>query len=205
MPSQTQFVYFDLGNVLLDFSHQQAANQVASLCGISQQDAYRVLFEEGHQWAYESGKVTSEEIHATFCDVTQTASPLQDWLLATSDIFQPKPDVWKIAQRLAEHGFPLGILSNTCAGHWDFCQLNYPELLSRFSVHALSFRIGTMKPNPDIYIQAARLASTPPENVLFIDDRPENIESARLLGIDAIHFLGAEDLAKRLSHRGIVV
>lgn len=200
----TRFVYFDLGNVLLDFSHQQAAEQAAHLSGIPAEVAYRVLFEEGLQWPYETGKVSSQQIHQQFCEITQSTSLLAPWLQAISDIFQPKHDVWQIVQKVQDSGLPLGILSNTCDAHWQFCQKEYPGLLSRFGVHALSFRMGAMKPHRQIYDLAAELAQTPLAEILFIDDRPENVAGAQVCGMDAIHFTTPENLAQALISRGII-
>lgn len=200
----TRFVYFDLGNVLLDFSHQQAAEQAALLSGIPAEVAYRVLFEEGLQWPYETGKVSSQEIHQQFCEITRSTSPLLPWLHAISDIFQPKQDVWQIVHKVQDSGLPLGILSNTCDAHWQFCQKEYPGLLARFGVHALSFRMGAMKPHRQIYDLAADLAQTPITEILFIDDRPENVAGAQACGMDAIHFTAPENLAQALISRRII-
>jgi FMN phosphatase YigB (HAD superfamily) len=41
----------------------------------------------------------------------------------------------------------------------------------------------------------------PPERALFVDDRLENIDAARRLGIDTLHFTGGdriEELRRRL-------
>ncbi len=61
----------------------------------------------------------------------------------------------------------------------------------------------TRKPFPEFYrILLDRYTVTPGE-ALFIDDNLKNIEVARALGIDGIHFQGAKSLAFELSKRGI--
>ncbi len=204
MNGDIRFVYFDLGNVLLDFSHQQAADQIAQLSGISGKQAFEILFSDQLQWPYERGHLTSEQIHAQFCTATQSHSELPKWLHAASSIFRPKLDVWDIVGAIAGRGIPLGILSNTCAGHWDYCQQEYPQLFAYFGVHALSFRLLSMKPEADIYHRAAELAGFPLSQILFIDDKPENVAGAASLGMDAILFEGSVPLRKALQHRQLL-
>ena len=44
--SKRPFIYFDMGNVLLTFSHELAAKQTAELCGIPEKLAWQILFDE---------------------------------------------------------------------------------------------------------------------------------------------------------------
>jgi HAD superfamily hydrolase (TIGR01509 family) len=41
--------------------------------------------------------------------------------------------------------------------------------------------------------------------VIFVDDRKPNVEAAAVAGIDAILFLGSDDLRQQLQRRGIAV
>jgi len=64
---------------------------------------------------------------------------------------------------------------------------------------------GTIKPNPKIYeITLARMGQPDPERVFFIDDRAENIEAARALGMDGYVFDGADGLRKALIAKGLL-
>lgn len=204
MAPEIRFVYFDLGNVLLDFSHQQAADQIAALSGMTGKQAFDTLFSDEFQWAYERGAISSHQLHTQFCAITKSQSELEHWLLAASSIFQPKLDVWQIVQDLAASGMPLGILSNTCEGHWDYCLQEYSPLFTHFAIHALSFRLLAMKPEPEIYHRAAKLASVPLQQILFIDDKPENVTGAASLGMDAILFEGSESLRQSLQQRKLL-
>ena len=42
-----------------------------------------------------------------------------------------------------------------------------------------------------------------PEDCIFIDDSPANVQGARALGIDGILFTGAEALGRDLARRGL--
>ncbi len=60
-PAQLPFVYIDLGNVLVNFEHQRACENLAELCGCSAQDARRELFQSGLETRYENGDITTAE------------------------------------------------------------------------------------------------------------------------------------------------
>ena len=56
-----------------------------------------------------------------------------------------------IVAQLVQSGWRLGILSNTCEGHWEHCLGRYAILRECFSVYALSYRIGQSKPAAAIF------------------------------------------------------
>lgn len=58
-----------------------------------------------------------------------------------------------------------------------------------------SCRLGLVKPDPAIYELVLTELGARPADVVFVDDRVENIESAALLGIDARLCRGATELA----------
>lgn len=63
----------------------------------------------------------------------------------------------------------------------------------------------TRKPFPEFYEILLSRYSINPENSVFIDDNLKNIETARLLKIDGIHFKGAGQLADELALRGFQI
>jgi 2-haloacid dehalogenase len=63
----------------------------------------------------------------------------------------------------------------------------------------------TRKPFPDFYEIMLNRYNINPEKAVFIDDNLKNIEAARALKIDGIHFQGAKALRADLSKRGIEI
>ncbi len=102
------------------------------------------------------------------------------------------------------HGrFPLGLLSDTDSLHWQHLRSHYP-ILSIFPRPVLSFEVGIMKPNPEIYRLAAESVRTCPEHCLYIDDLSVNVEGARQIGMEAIVFRQTDDLKQNLISRDIL-
>ncbi|UUO08112.1 HAD family phosphatase [Blastopirellula sp. J2-11] len=200
-----EFFYFDLGNVLLYFDHDRACRQMAQVADAPVEQVRDVVFFSGMQIRYETGEIDTAEFHAYFCQQTGR-SPIQDELaLAASDIFELNHPVIEIAEALHEQGRRLGILSNTCACHWDFCIAGrYPFLHQCFEQYVLSYEAKSMKPDAGIYQAAIEQAGVAPASIFFVDDRPENVAGAREYGLDAVLFIGADRLREDLAARGIL-
>ncbi len=61
------------------------------------------------------------------------------------------------------------------------------------------------KPDCAIYRLALQIAQSPPEESLFIDDRPLNLECAQLLGMRTIHYQNTARLRNELQRIGVEV
>ena len=202
-----QFLYFDMGNVLLHFSHQRQAEQIARLAALRAEDVFELLYRgyrdsSGLHWAAECGTAPPDAYYAQFCDATQARPDRSAFELASNDIFWPNRSIVPLVAQLRSAGYRLGVLSNTSQAHWEFVCRRY-RLMEVFPVQALSFEIGAMKPDERIYAAAGRLAGALPQEIFFTDDRPENVAAARQAGWDAVVFESTSQLAGELSRRGI--
>jgi putative hydrolase of the HAD superfamily len=204
MTRPPRFLYFDLGNVLLRFDHRVACRQMAAVAGLAPELVWQVSFQGDLFERYELGDVTSDEYYALFCERTRSAPDRDELLLAASDIFHLNVPTAAIVTQLKLAGQRLGILSNTNEAHWNFVSDGRFRLLTDgWEQFALSFRLGAMKPDPAIYRAAAELADVAPEEVFFVDDRPENVAGALAAGFDAVPFTTAAALAAELHRRGV--
>ena len=62
-----------------------------------------------------------------------------------------------------------------------------------------------MKPQPEIYRRALEITQRSPDECLFVDDRPMNVEVARILGIRSILHVDAAQLRTELRDAGVEV
>ena len=72
-----------------------------------------------------------------------------------------------------------------------------------FKVAFSSCYVGLRKPEPAIYLRALDILGCPPERVLFIDDRQENVAGGLAAGMKAIRFTGADALRAELQELGV--
>ncbi len=198
------FIYFDLGNVLLNFSHELVCVQMADVAGVSVEDVRRFAFDSPVAVQYERGEVTTRESYDYFCEQTQTSPDYERLIAAASDIFPINAPILPIVTQLRQRGWRTGILSNTCDMHWQWVSGGrYAILPAYFDVVALSFEIGAIKPDREIFIAAAELAGVAPAEIFFTDDIARHIDGARQAGFDAEQFTSASKLAADLCARGV--
>jgi putative hydrolase of the HAD superfamily len=120
---------------------------------------------------------------------TLTAQQTTDLLSADIALWtQPNQPMIDWAAQLQAAGVRTGILSNI----GDAMETGILERLTwmhDFHHHTFSHRLNTAKPDPSIYAHAAEGLGVPPSQILFIDDREENIAAARAAGMQAIQYL----------------
>jgi HAD superfamily hydrolase (TIGR01509 family) len=76
-------------------------------------------------------------------------------------------------------------------------------LATRLDRVIASYQLGVRKPDPTFYTKLLGLTDLPPDQVLFVDDREENVASAQQLGIASHQFVDAPTLRGWLSDHGL--
>ena len=79
------------------------------------------------------------------------------------------------------------------------------DLRRDFMVFFSSCYVRSRKPEEAIFRVALEVSQRPPEQCLFIDDRPLNLDSPRRLGMNVIHHQSAEQLRAELGKHGVEV
>jgi len=203
-PAPVQLVYFDLGNVICPFDRERSLRQASSVSGASLEQVRAALMDERLQGALERGTLDWAGFHAEFSRRTGTACDGPLLAEAASDMFTLNIDLLPVIAGLARIGCRAGILSNTCAIHWEhLVRRGYAVLPGRFDPIVLSHEAGAIKPEPAIYATAARLAGVPGEAIFFCDDLEANVAGARAAGWQAERFTTAAALVESLWRRGL--
>jgi HAD superfamily hydrolase (TIGR01509 family) len=73
-----------------------------------------------------------------------------------------------------------------------------------FSEVIASSDLRLVKPQPEFFFAAAERIGAPPQEILFIDDREENVKGAQAIGITGIVFTSSEQLARDLRELGLI-
>ncbi|MEX0671619.1 MAG: HAD family phosphatase [Pirellulales bacterium] len=200
------FIYFDLGNVIFFFDRERAFRQMAEASGVDASRVRDVVMDGGLQQSLERGLIGWEEFHAEFSSRTGTYSDPGVLARAASDMFDLNVGMLPVVAACERAGIPLGILSNTCAPHWDFLASGrYGIVPGTFREIVLSHEAGMAKPDRGIYALAAARAGVEPARIFFCDDLPEHVAAARAAGWDAELFTTAPMLADQLGRRGLLL
>jgi len=203
------FIYFDLGNVLLSFSHERMCQQMAAAAGVDEALVRKTLFgsERGPsvQWRFERGELNALAVYEHFCEAAGVRPDMGQLFAAGCDMFGPIEDSVAIVERLHAAGRRLGILSNTNPIDWGFVRSSpFPFLNRCFEQTVLSFEVRSMKPERAIYEAAIERAGVAPEEIFFTDDREENVAGALEAGIDAVLFTTPAALREALAEREVL-
>jgi putative hydrolase of the HAD superfamily len=107
-----------------------------------------------------------------------------------------------LIRAIREAGYKTGVLSNM---PHDFLE-NEPEVLRLFDLCdpcIFSCRYNLIKPEPAIYQVLIDALGCAPEEIIFFDDLPVNVEGARNMGITAYRWENAETARGILAGLGI--
>jgi putative hydrolase of the HAD superfamily len=199
----SEVVVFDFGGVMT-FDHDRTAI-VQFLC-----DSFSFTSEEFDQVngkkrdAVKAGQ-TDEEFWLQYAKdegISLPANWTQEFVSVIRNSLNVNPAMYQLVEELKERETSVGLLSNI--------DHRLAELLRKFGCYEpfdpciLSYEIQIKKPDPKAYEYLLETLGTPAEEVVFIDDKIENVEAALKLGIDAIHFQSAEQIREELSARGLL-
>ena len=134
---------------------------------------------------------------------TLTPSELAALIDADTELWtQPNPPMIDWAAALQRAGIRTGILSNL----GDAMELGIRGRclwLEEFHHHSFSHRLRVAKPEAAIYQHAIEGLGVPAHEILFIDDRADNIEGARAAGLYAIQYTAHDAFLRELEAAAI--
>ncbi|BBK45382.1 hydrolase [Allostella vacuolata] len=107
-----------------------------------------------------------------------------------------------VLEELHAAGVPLFALTNWSAETWPLARPLFP-FLDRFRGILVSGQVGLIKPDAAIFRRLCLDFALDPEDSVFIDDSPRNVEAAEALGFHAHHFRGPEALRGWLAGHGL--
>jgi putative hydrolase of the HAD superfamily len=198
-----EFFYFDMGNVLLSFDYDVAAQKMSQVCGASADKCREAGYGVELLTAFEMGHITRDQFHARFSELTGSQSDCDALLAARSDMFHVMVPTIRLLTQLKGVRKRTGLLSNTSIDHFDWCRARFGAIRDLFDVYVLSYEVRSMKPDRRIYEIAIERAGVPAEKIFYTDDREENVAAAKQLGLESVLFTDANQLLADLRSRGV--
>ncbi|MHC4212936.1 MAG: HAD family hydrolase [Planctomycetota bacterium] len=122
------------------------------------------------------------------------------WGEAFEAVYRPKPEMFALAKGLVNSGYSVALLSNTempCVDYFGKQGYDF------FDVLIFSCLEGTKKPLREIYELALVRLKCPPQQAVFIDDRPNCVKGAVAAGLNTIWFESSEQVKRELSGLGV--
>lgn len=196
-------VVFDMGGVLIDFDAQRYITRFVP-DRLDYEPIRRELFRS-LEWVWtDRGAITDEEMAEAVCArLPERLHPVvRDIVDNWHRDIPPLEGVYELVRELKGRDYRIYLLSNTCARFHDF-RKNIPAL-EFFDGEFVSCDAHLVKPEPGIYLRFLEQFRLRPEECVFIDDDPRNIEAAVRCGMGGVIFHGdTAHLRRRLRELGV--
>jgi FMN hydrolase / 5-amino-6-(5-phospho-D-ribitylamino)uracil phosphatase len=167
---------------------------------------YKQLLDQKHPSAwveFERGEISEEEFLTKFFKDGRRfdGEGLVETMKGAYDYIDGMPD---LLEKLKET-YQLHTFSNYPSWHRHIeNKLKLSNYLDWTFISCSGPMKGLRKPQPEAFETAIKYLGRPAEELIFIDDRKENVEAAVCAGMQALHFTGPEELKAALRQRGIL-
>lgn len=204
--SEIKGIIFDLGGVIAPYGMlEREAEFISNEFGVPKEDAIKAikdsnynLPELGREDSFAFWRRVYAQLGINASDEDVRAS-LQSWADRVAIISGP---MLALVDELRE-SYKIGLLSNTSVEYTS--AVKDRGFWAHFDDAVFSYKVGLRKPDPAIYRLAAERLGFPPEQLVFVDDLPANIEGAREVGMRGIVFENIGQLKEALKELGIIV
>ncbi|WOX17086.1 HAD family phosphatase [Streptomyces sp. N50] len=194
MPTARSIVLFDLFGVIARHQLPGALGKMAARCHTST-DAFTTAYWDCRP-PYDAGRQSASEYWtAVLRRLSLSADPDTVEELRLTDI-----DSWsRVDEQMVAYVLSLldvaevALLSNIPSDHADAFLAAQPWL-RRLDHVALSGKIRAAKPDPAAFQHCVDALRAAPGDLLFVDDRAENVRAARAMGMNGHVFTGRDEL-----------
>jgi len=184
--NEPRAVIFDLGKVLLDFDYSLVAQRLAAPTG-REAEQIRVLLDHSPLlFRLESGQMTTDAFYREVAALTDFTGSFDEFADIFGDIFAEIGPMVELNAQLRERGVPTFIFSNTNDIAVRHIRANYP-FFAHFTDYVFSYEVGAMKPNARIYAEVERRTQLRGAELLYLDDRKENVDAGAERGWRVVH------------------
>jgi putative hydrolase of the HAD superfamily len=195
-------VFFDIGGVLgtNGWDREQRLRAIERF-------ALDPEFESRHEELagdWEIGRLTLAEYLESavfFTPRSFTPGEFTAFMFAQSE---PFVDAIAVARRIAVRGDVMLMTLNNESDELNLHRIRSFGLRDIFSAFFSSCWLGVRKPSRTIFERALNIAQAAASDVLFVDDREQNLVPARALGFETHHYTGAASLQNELSERDLI-
>ena len=188
--AEIELVLFDLGGVLIEFGGVGAMRDLAGLA--DDDEVWRRWLACPWVRSFERGGCSADDFAAgVVADWALQITAAEFLALFIGWVRGPYPGAAELVAAV-HRVVPVGCLSNTNALHWEQHCWRI-DFLDKLDPRFLSFELGLLKPDRDLFERIAELVAAPPDRVLFLDDNDINVEGAAAVGFRAVRARGVQE------------
>jgi len=195
-------VVFDIGNVLLEWHPDKIYADL-----IPDEARRKAIFDEvgldQMNLDIDKGAPFKETIYAKAEAFPQYRDLIRAWHDRWIEMAQPLiPGSWDILRGLKAQNVPVFALSNFGVESYDYAKSVYPDL-NEFDVEYISGRMKMIKPDAEIYAALEAGSGLSGDDLVFFDDREDNIAAARARGWHGFVFTDPKQMRRDLNTLGL--
>jgi glucose-1-phosphatase len=169
-------IVFDLGKVLVDFDWSIAAKKIAARSTTPPEQFHEFLATSPLLWEYECGRLSRAKFFEAIRAATGFQGSVAEFNGYFAEIFTEIAPMIALHAELRQRGCKTYILSNTNDLAIEHVRHDFP-FFKNFDGYIFSYEVGAMKPDAKIYEALENLTSKRGADLIYIDDRAENIEA----------------------------
>jgi epoxide hydrolase-like predicted phosphatase len=189
-------IYFDMGGVIVRTEFQAPRQHLAERFGLDYDEIGRLVFDSPSSLQATLGAISEDEQWAAVAKKLRqpaTQAPAIRDEFFGGDI----PDIVLIDfLRELRKTFKVGLISNAWSGARAWIEAK--KLADAFDALIISAEERVAKPDERIYRIALEKLGVAPAEAVFVDDFKANVEAARAIGMQAIHFTQPENALDEL-------
>ena len=198
----TQAVVFDIGRVLIEWEPERFYDRV--LDEARRQAFFAAVPIHAMNERVDLGDVWADSVAALAREHPDWAEEIGHWHGRWIEMASPEiPRSVRLLRALKARGTPVFALTNFGVETYEHAATHYP-FFHEFDRAFVSGRLRLAKPDPAIYEVVERDSGLSGPQLLFTDDRPENVEAAARRGWRTHLFTGPEGFADRLVAEGLL-
>ena len=195
---------FDLGGVLLGFDYKIALSRIKDKMEASTDRVIEELYYNEFGSSFEKGLISSEQFYLNFKDNFKASLSYEEFADIWCDIFFAQDEVIGLVEAIRKT-HPVFLISNINQLHFDYVFEKFPKVFSLFNDLILSFKVKSVKPEPEIYETLKEVACVEYKDIIYIDDRQDLISAAKKLNLQSIQFISYSQLLRELKELNILV
>jgi FMN phosphatase YigB (HAD superfamily) len=195
-------IFFDFGNVIGFFDHQRAIEKLVKFTDLNAIELSLRLYGGPIVDDYEIGKLTTAEYVREAKLNGRLTCTQEEFLSCFCDIFWRNPEVCDVIPKLKPR-YRLVLASNTVDAHFRRYIADYADIFTHFNHLVASHHAQAKKPHMDFFVYAHQFALAEPDECLFVDDLPVNIETAEHFGWKGITYRPDGTLTSKLLEAGV--
>lgn len=188
-------VIFDLGDVLFTWSPSTPKSPLPA-------NVLRNILRCYHWFEYEKRNLGEQEVYGLVAqEFKVSAADVKAAFEAARDSLQSNPEMLEIIRELKRAGLVIYAMSNISAPDWEVLSTKAtPDEWALFNHTFTSAAAGERKPNIGFFKHVIEEAKIDPSSTIFVDDKLENVLTARSFGMHGIVFDDQSKVIQKLKN-----